>query len=67
MSSFKDRVDEYIALHPDDYLGKAQFLSVVRTWNKKMSDNEAYKYYKKKFFDYPVKQLRLKNLLILRG
>lgn len=50
---FKQRIDDYVTLHPDDLLDFDQFKAVIRTWNRNMSEEQAYKYYKNAFFKVP--------------
>ena len=51
--SFKEKVDEYVITHPDEILTYEEFNNVSRGWNRTMTQQEAYKYYKDKFFQLP--------------
>ena len=50
---FKDKVNEFVVTHPDDLLTYDQFINVSKGWNRKMTQDEAYKYYKDRFFAPP--------------
>ena len=56
---FKDKVDEYVILHPDELLTYEQFNEVSRGWNRNMTQQEAYKYYKNKFFQLPGATIKI--------
>ena len=57
--SFKDKVNEYVITHPDDLLTYEQFNQVSRGWNRNMTQQEAYKYYKNKFFQLPGATIKI--------
>ena len=56
---FKDKVNEYVILHPDELLTYEQFNEVSRGWNRNMTQQEAYKYYKNKFFQLPGATIKI--------
>ena len=56
MERFRNKQDILNQLyneHPDDLLDFDQFKAVIRTWNRNMSEEQAYKYYKDAFFKVP--------------
>ena len=57
--SFKEKVDEYVITHPDEILTYEEFNNVSRGWNRTMTQREAYKYYKDKFFQLPGVTVRI--------
>lgn len=50
---FKDKVNEFVITHPDDLLTYDEFINVSKGWNRKMTQEEAYRYYRERFFALP--------------
>ena len=59
--SFRDRIDEFITFHPDDFLSFDQFMRVIDSWERDMSPEEAYQYYKERFFQVPGTTVRVQE------
>ena len=50
---FKERVKEFVITHPDDLLTYEEFINVSKDWNRGMTNQQAYDYYKDIFFALP--------------
>ena len=51
--SFKDKINEFVITHRDELLTPEEFKNVIRTWNRNMTIDQAYKYQQDKFFALP--------------
>ena len=48
-----ERIKEFVILHPDELLTLDEFKEVIKDWNRKITDDVAYKFYQQKFFSLP--------------
>ena len=58
---FTEKVNEFVITHPDELLTPEEFANVSRDWNRNITQQKAYDYYQKKFFEIPGVSVKIEE------
>ena len=57
--SFKQKIRDFVIIHPDELLTPEEFKNVIKGWNRDMTEQQAYKFYQDEFFAVPGVSIKI--------